>query len=409
MAKRDTERAPLTERYEHFVKKGKFEIGGMQPDGDPASIPENKLWRFFNGRLKDGGIVPRGGLDGFSNGALDSGTACISAGVDFKVSTPLRLYVLGVGCPGFSSTVGYSLQWFDPEQTPTYQGGVYYNTGSQNLVAGLFGKDLYVGQDNKLRKFQLITTPYGDLAISLAGFSQDIPLKRFDGYTKITWIQEFDGKLFIGLDSGSAGTSKIVMYDGTEFIDDLTGIEPVTGMMLWRDKLIAGYAGTPNEIRVRATGDAPGTWATVAPGAGTVRFYKYGESFLGTAYFVAGTTGDIWGYDGTTLAVARNVAGATFEGLAVHNRLLYAGDSTGANAGRILMFDGTTWQDTHKSLGALIQVTSLRSYRGDLIAGTTIGGTAVTLYRSPGSNTAGTYTAISNVTPSGSITQMLVA
>jgi hypothetical protein len=394
-----------------------FEWGGMIPDGDAASIPDNRFRLLINARLRNGSIVPRGGSAEF----LDlGGTTTVLGLTDFPLGTRRSLWVVGDGCPGLSSSTGFYMGFYDEEQDPEFQSAIYYNAGVQGLVLGVHGGELYVGQDNVLRKILLISAPYGETALAVSGSSQDIPLLTFTGFTKITDLKSFGGFLFITLDGG-AGTSKVVAWDGTTYYDsDLTTLPIPSALGLYRELLICGFAvaGTTT-IRSRAVGVSPGTWTTYTIGAGTCLMRGPGAGVTYKDVFYWATGGDtICSFNGTTISsIAAGTTGIGASSLThsccVAFGYLFVSYTTSGGAVRIARFDGTTWVGAHKNLTTqftgLNQARGIVEYRGDLWVGavhTTGGGK---LYRSPGNATTGTWVEIvPAVSANGDVDQLLV-
>jgi hypothetical protein len=396
-ARRPNVRGPGTPDYDFRTKKGVFEWGGHILDGNEGGLPENRPRLLINGRLHEGAITPRGGQETFAD--FGDANACVRMLVDFQVGTRRSLMIVGNGCPGFSPVNGYYIGIFDHEQSPEVQRAVYYNTGTVKLITGKYGDKLYIGRDDDVLEYQPIFAPYGSEALTMVGPSQDIPLFSLPaGFTSVSAMQEFDGLLFMACVQG-VGTSKVISWDGLTERDDVASINAPTGFGLYRESLIMGFAGAPNEIHIRAVGDSPGTWTTVAPGAGTAAF-KRGISYKDVFYFTTGAE-DLFSYNGSVLtripiATSGIAAGSITEGIAVFNGYLYVSYTAAGNA-RIARFDGTTWAAIHKNLttqfGAdLDSLGPMVEYRGNLIVAgddNLLGGG---LYVSPGTATTGTWT-----------------
>lgn len=387
MARRGLE---LGNRRPAVLRTGpEFKWRGMWLGADPGSVPPNRLRHGENIRFRDGAIHSRGGLAKVNSTTLHSSTANVIDLQDFQVRTR-KLYTLFTGCPGLSTTVGFSAGWYDADQSPAWQRGVYYNSATGNMVAGVYDGQLYLGVDDKLRVLKLINAPYGNSeSLAFAGVEQGEHLGEFTGFT-ITALQEFDGMLFIGLDAG-AGASKIVTWDGLTFRDDVTAIDPPSAFCKWRDKLVGGHS--TSGIRIRDVGASPGTWATVAGAVAAVHMTSYKD----VVYITEGGT-EIWSYDGTTLGVARTVAGAEIRGITTYNDgsaiyLFYGYQSSGSEA-VIGRFDGTTYVDAHYNITTTYSVArlprTLLSYRGGLVAVTNTAASGGRLYISKGNDTDGT-------------------
>lgn len=404
-------RGPQKGSFNLRSKLGAFEWGGMMPDTDNGSLPMNRLAYLVNGRFRGGDVIPRGGQTKINATPLQDPNATVDGLFDFQVGTRRSLYVFGDGCPGISSNVGFNLGWFDFEQFPSYQPGLYFGTLAVALHGAAYASDLYLAQDNNVRKLKLVDAPYGKSALGISGTSQDITVLTLAGFTSIPTLLAHDGRLLIAAALG-VGTSAVFSWDGVTKRDDLTAINPPTGMGIWRDRAILGYGGAPNHIRVRSAGSSPGTWATVNPAAGAV-VYKEGVSYRDVFYFTSGGS-DIWSYDGTTLQVARNIAGAITFGIANFNGFLFVA-YTAAGRAKIARYDGAVWVDVHKDLttqdALIIAARPLIDYRGELWVGVLRNpAPSGFLYHSVGSATAGAWTQqpLDQLAFNGDIQQLVV-
>jgi hypothetical protein len=319
---------------------------------------------------------------------------------DFQVRTR-KLYTLFTGCPGISAVLGFSAGWYDSDQSPAWQRGVYYNGASGNMVAGVYDGQLYLGVDDKLRVLKLINAPYGNSeSLAIAGIEQGEHLGVFTGFT-IRALQEFDGMLFIGLDAG-AGASKIVTWDGLTFRNDVTGIDPPTAFCKWRNKLVGGHS--TSGIRIRNEGASPGTWSTVAGAVVSVHMTSYKDS----VYITNGSTA-IWKYDGSSLASDRTIAGAAIRGLTTFNdgsaQYLFYGYQSSGNAAIIGRYDGSSYVDVHYNITATYSAArlprTLRAYRGGLAALVNTAANGGRLYLSKGNDTDGTVAYTEVAQPNG--------
>lgn len=418
-SKDPTTLGPQTKRYDFRTSLGAAEWGGMIPDGNPASLPDFRTRKCINTRMQGGGFVPRGGQRKLNAAALHAADACIRGLVDFQVGTKKSLRVVGDGCPDISASAGFYFGGYDFEQSPKFQPSVYYNSSTQKVVLGTYGADMLIGNDGELRKFQAIEPPYGQAALAISGSSQDIPLLTPSGATALTAIQEAFGFAFVGCDCG-AGASKVITWDGVTERDDYIAINAPTGFGLYRDVIVLGFGGSPNEIRTRPAGSSPGTWTQVLPDAGTATF-KQGVSYRDSFYFT--TLGEnLYRLTGSTLTrlvvgVTGIAAGSITFGIAVHGGNLYVAYTTNGSPtrGRIAKFDGTTWTGTHKDLTSQTSTVraarALASYRGNLVVGVFDNGTGGggVLHFSPGTATNGTYTVVSpGAVSNGDIDQILV-
>jgi len=229
-------------------------------------------------------------------------------------------------------------------------------------------------------------------------------------------MQGFDGRLFIAVDNG-AGASYVTTWNTVTEIVDLASINAPSGFGIWRDKLVLGYPGAPNHIRVRDVGAPEGTWATVVPSAGTAKFQE-GISYKGTFYFTT-LDDDLFSFDGTTLTritaatTGIDASSVTF-GIDVFDDLLIVAYSTPANEARLLTYDGSTWtpvaKDFTADIGAVVTAArACRGYRNDFYVALIRNGVGE-LYRSSLDAITGTYTRIQQDAggTAGSINQLLV-
>jgi len=112
--------------------------------------------------------------------------------------------------------------------------------------------------------------------------------------------------------------------------------------------------------------------------------------------YIVENSRDIWKYDGTTLSVVHSLpVGATdVLALGVFGGYLFFGWTTTLGVVTLGRFDGTTWTDSHKNVSAFVtgatRIRQLLEYRGDLWAGVGAA-TGFRMYRSPGSDTSGTW------------------
>ncbi len=405
--------SPGFKRFELRNGFGGFSYRGIVSEGDPGSIPPNAVRMALNARLVGGEYGERPGLSKLFTSPLNSATSAILDIVPYDPPRPLKLWVSSAGCPGLSAGFGFSVGNIDQEQNPEYQRVVYFSTAVSSSILATFGGDLYFGTDSQLRKMQLIRQPWGTESFSLSGSSQDTPIVSFTGYT-IRCMQEFDGRLWIGLDNG-AGASKVVWWDGVSWGDDKTGIDPPTCFAPYRiqnggDALVMGTT-TAQRLWVRSAGDS-GTWTNVGTVAATQMV-----SFKDVLY-IAGAGANLSSWNGVVLtAAARSPAGATaVRALGLFDGSLYFGYET-ATAAILGKYDGTTWTDIHKNITTqfptVINIRAIASYRGFLaVAGTGGGapGYGGAVWMSNLSDTSGTYTQlILNGSNNGTIYHLLVA
>lgn len=303
---------------------------GMVTEEDPSSIPSNSFQLLRNMRFVGGIPISRPGHTLYGNvGAevylLDS----------FPVVNPrTRLWMTVLGCFGTSIGTGARIVHYDPDENPTFQVYAnYYAQGSRQNPLAVFGDDLYVGDKSLLRKPAIISSPAGTAVSALLDTPPDAPIYDFTGFT-ITWLREFNSRLFIGLvaDAAPNTTSKIASWDGLTIRDELTGVGVSYAAETFRGiKLVVGFDTTAGHVRYR---DLAGTWTTLA-------LAGYETSVSGNAMkehrdgiSIAGGKTNLYRYTEPagvpTLAVHRNIAAAAADGngitvVTVHNGMLWYG------------------------------------------------------------------------------------
>ena len=301
-----------------------------------------------------------------------------------------------------------------PERLHTFGRVIELHDLQQDQVPS--GGDLYFGEDLNLRKMNAIRSPYGTKQLAISGSGQDTLVHTFSSGTNLSDMLAFDGKLFVGLDNGAS--SEIWYYDGLTIIDDVATLtDKVQRFALFRDKLIVGFDGTPNNIQVRDIGATPGSYATVAPGAGTINFLR-AASYKDTLYI---TTNDqnLYSFDGTTLtqipvATTGLPANANTFGVAsAFGNLYVAYEDATASEAELLQYDGSTWTASVKNFTT--QDATMRAaldmiyYRGNLVVAMKDDANTYSLFQSPGSTVAGTWTEISqSAITSGPINELLI-
>lgn len=406
-------------RFEFNVGLDGFQWGGVYTEGSPARNPVHRPRALINARLQGGEIVERDGLTKFNSSPFHNASACVRH-IDNFQGEPLKLWMTGDGCPDISSSSGRHVSAIDQEQDPEFQRVVYYDSASQSAVVARFDGHIYVGVDSDLRVLTLIIPEPGTEALTVGGSSQDRVVFSFttaagydDDYT-IRCMLEFDGKLFIGLDTGT-GVSKIVTWDGVSIRDDKTTIDAPTCFGLYHvpsggDCIVAGFDSVTNGIKYRATGDSPGTWTDVSPGAGTLGALSMAA--YKDVLYIADDSGDVWSWDGTTLQSAHSPGSATAcRAVTVFNALLYFGYETAASA-RIGKYDGSTWTDVEKNLttqfSGTTSIHALKPYRNSLYAGVIRSGAGQVMF-SPETTTSGSWTTALSNASTGDISSLMVA
>lgn len=385
---------------------------GVALDGDPSSIAADQLRMKINTRGFGGDVGPRPGLTKVNQTAIGSTSACLEPW-EYNIppktgsQSPYKLWILGRGLGGCTTTDGHYCGSYDQDQNPAFSRVAWYENTINEIAIGKFDNQLLIGADDALRRLNLLALPYGKEQIAAGGRATDPRLHKFTGWM-VKRIQQFDGSGFVALSDGSAGKmalwNGVTAYDGTAGTTaDLTGINPPTALGIWRQKLVVGFGSAYNRILLRSLGTTtPGTYATVTPSAGTVATVDLAQGPDGNLYIADGGT-DVWRYNGTTLSSFRTIAGASaVTAVWWFNGFLYVGWNT-ASAARIARYDGTSWVDSHKDLTAQTgppnlsnarTIKRLQGFRGKLYA---VGNTASQggrIWASPDLNTSGTWTEI---------------
>lgn len=383
---------------------------GMHPDVDPGAIAPNAFRHLENIDFRGNKIKPREGEQKVNTTAIYSATACVGIGFDHQ-QTPHRLYIIAQGCPGVSTTVGRSIGWYDPDFTGSAGGGItglgfqrmlYLDYSTLNATLGTFGDELYAGVDTQLKRIARIEPKIGTEPITTVGARQDTTILNLIGYT-IKALREFDGKLFISAENIATPTSSIVyVWDGLVVKEDITGIRAPTYMVEWRDKLALGTPSADNLIRLREKGDAPGSYSTVAPGAGTVATYRM-VSHLNNLYITDGGA-NLWKYDGSSLAIFRTPTNSSLmRGLESFNGFLYYGWKNSVSGAAILgrWSEASVFDDTHLNFTTTFantsQVDELRRYRDRLLALLFVSSTASRLVESAGLVTGSAFVEVDDL------------
>jgi hypothetical protein len=209
-------------------------------------------------------------------------------------------------CYGVGSGVGSVAHVYDYAYGRQLFGG-FTDASSFQLALGSYSGNVYVGAKSRLHRAGPFTDFNGKL-ISSGQNATTEPLYEWVGHT-ITFLQEFNGLLFIGLANDAVpANSKIATYDGKTILDDITGIDVPKNACLWRSNLAVGFATTVGSFRWR---DAAGAWTTVASAG--LGVHNQGNNSMcdlnGTLYFASGNT-NIYSYNGAAVATARTIAAA---------------------------------------------------------------------------------------------------
>jgi hypothetical protein len=369
---------------------------GVVTERPGGSLRPEEFVRLVNVDWLGNGIIPRPGQARL--GTLIHDDEARTHPYDFRLGCATRLWHAGVGCPGQGLSGGFFIGHYDQEQEPQVQRAAYYSTSLNQIAIATYGGQPYIAIDDSLRRLQTIPVPYGEEQITIGGQGADLPSALLTGFRCNAMI-EFDGLFFLALQENGSGTHKIATYDGVTLRDDLTGLaDAPVAFGLWRDSLILGYVVGANRISVRARGASPGTWAHVSPGAGTIATQLGRNSIVSykDEVYIADGGANVWNYDGTTLAVGRNVVGATITCVEEAFGYLFYGYLSSGGDATIGRYDNSSWVDAHRDLTAdeplAARVDALRYFRDALVVCVTRTGFQNALLESPGRNTASAWT-----------------
>lgn len=376
----------------HYIKGpgGQLQVGwkGVNTEDNPGAIDDGELQRGENMRFEGGDIASRLGhaqvfdltTIGVDVGHVPNGAA------DLPSDNPrIRLWMTTLGCYGAATVTGASIYRYDTTENPSFQSYGFFGTvNDYQAPLGSFGDKIYYGDRSVLREITSVT--YG-LGQAPAGSPPNLPVARFPGFI-VRCLQEFDSKLFIGLENASApGSSKIVVFNGLSFQDDLTGIRPPLAMGLFQDKLVVGFDSTAANIRHRPAGAAGTAYTTV--GLAGFQCSPWGNAMaeLRDKLWIAGATDELFSFDGTNLVLQRSIAGCDTAGtygctsVTVHQGLLYyLWNTTSPNfLTRLGRWDpdnvggATEFTDTYKDITTAVanfkEGTSLQSFRSQILLG----------------------------------------
>lgn len=212
---------------------------------------------------------------------------------------------------------------------------------------------------------------------------------------------EYQGYLYMG----GLASGDVTRWSGSVLETD--EVAPVTApviMAVFRETLMA--FGTQS-CKKR---NLDGTWSAVSMPGGVTSFKPRAAVTYKDRLYIGGfddatdDTGLILVFDGTSLTVARTLTVSTNNtdvgctDLAVSfGYLYYAYNALDVSVAKIGRYDGTTWTDSHKDMNAVVAgcaIGRIYPYRGSLFVGLS---QQPGLYRSPLSDTAGTYVAASGV------------
>jgi hypothetical protein len=301
---------------------------GVNTEDDPSSLDPNELQRGDNVRFRGKHLYTRPGL-GFKVN-LNPGYPVQHLREAGSDNPSVRIWATTFGCFGIGPGTGNEIFHYDQNDIPSVQPyAIYPATVSRQAPVAQYGSRLFIGDGSALREVAQTSSPPGS---TFGNFSPSPPSNSvavFTGY-KIRALLEFDSKLFVSLeDAVTIGASKIVVWNGLSYQDDLTGIRPALNFGIWRDKIVAGFDSTAANVRYRSSGGAGATWTAVALAG--FRCATQGNAFQerGPYLYIAGGNDTIYRFDGTALTAIRVIAGCdagTGNGvtaLTLHNGLLY--------------------------------------------------------------------------------------
>lgn len=368
--------------------------GGVNTEDDPSSLGANELQRGQNLRRHGRALRSRPGLvqkidlttiAGFNPGSVlwirEAPVVC----------SPLNLWASAIGVYGGTPTTGASILQLESVAAPIANVyGTITATADRQIPLASYGTKIAMGDGGILRELvRILVFPTSTLNLS-SDLNLRIPslptvaLAQAPAGHVIRCLLEFDGKLFVGLENvGTPASSKIMVWDGVELVDDITGIRPPLAFGIWRNKLVAGFDATAAHIRVRDVGAAPGSWTTVALAGFLCATQGNAMVEVGPYLYIASGTNLIHRYDGSSLSLVRTIGTCAVDGngctsLVLHRGLLYYGWNVTATYNAVLgrhdpSSSASEWIDTYKDLTADVanfkRVSALASYRGRIYCG----------------------------------------
>lgn len=277
---------------------------GIYTECDPGSNPIGTFRRAVNCRAFGPVLVSRFGW--VEMGQVPSAAKVYLATNHNTQVPPRRIWTIENSCYGVGAGTGSLVRTYDKSMGLQLY-GAFSDVANISAAIGTYGGRHYIGAKHRLFR----STPYvdfnGKFISSLVNVATE-PLFEWSGYT-IKWLQEYNGLLFIGLANDAVpANSRIDTFDGTTFLNDLTGIDVPVNACLWRDYLAVGFPTASGELQYR---DTAGTWTSVLSaglGASTISGNSMVD-FNGTLYFASGGQ-EIFSYNGAAVATARTVAAA---------------------------------------------------------------------------------------------------
>jgi hypothetical protein len=374
---------------------------GVNTQDDPGSLKPNELQRGENIRLAGKNIKGRTGNTPLTTLPNLGSVGPVKAGqVMWLKEAPadnphIRLWFSTLGCLGAGIGTGGTIFSIDQSQSPQVQiYARFFASTDRTVYLASYSDAIFAGDKTALRGLVLLSAPTGVDMNTFAPSPPSTPYAVFTGYT-ISCMKEFDGKLFVGLSNDATpAASKIIVWNGLSWQDDLTGIRPPLCMGTWQSKLVVGFDATAGHIRTRVPGAAPGTWTTVALGG--FKCAPFGNAIMevGPKTYIASGDRQLYQYDGTTLSLATTVASADNVGgrgvcaLCKHQNLLYYGWNEvspwkswiGRHDPDNTFSAATEWVDAYKDIsndaalvafdgGTFRRLTAMESYRQNIFVG----------------------------------------
>lgn len=407
---------------EFHLRPGVDPIGGadwrgVNTETDPSSLAPNELQRGDDIRLNGRIILTRSPLIEKINLTTFGGSGKILALKEGPVDNPrVRLWFAEIGCHGVGAGTGGEILQVDPTQLPVVQTYASFPvTSNTQPTLAQFGDTLMGSNGSNLFTVLQISSPPGVASTSILASPPLVSPVDFPGFN-VLCMQEFDGKLFVGLGNiATPAASKIMTWDGVTIREDKTGIAPPISMGTWRDKLIVGFEAATGSISVRNIGASPGTYNVFALAG--FQSSPYGNAIVEVrqyAYIAGGSNGLIYKFDGAALTLARSLlaseATAVVHALTIYNGLLHYGwYKTAATAGTSYVGrhdpDSTAaneWTDKYKNsltsdVPFFLYLTSMKAYRQAIYCG----GGDVSIVSTALNNLKGTAVSVNDIGAGG--------
>lgn len=367
---------------------------GRNTEASPQNLLPNELLVATNVRLRGGDILSRPPLtevvDLRSYGPFLSNISPTDAQAQFPIfwmhpeaggNPRYRLWMSSLKCQGVGS-LGATIFHVDPTEDPVLQIYASFPAGADRTIRMFkYGIDLFIGNASQLLQIILQPGTPGLNSRSVIPAPSVLPLYTFTGY-EIGWGKEFDGLLFLGLTHLTSPNtlSKIVSWNGLSPTDEVTGIRATRAAEVLADRLIVGCDSTDALVRIRASGDAPGSWSTSAlAGFSTGTDGNVMQEFRDSVLIVDGAT-KVFKLVGTTLSLIHTAAASVLSAITLHEDLIYYARTVGGTNAYIGRYDPDSnidaaheWIDSYKNLTTdqptFTDIRSLTSYNRRLWCG----------------------------------------